>query len=178
MSFIIETERLILRDFTPHDYDAYIAQCQDPKYQRFYNEEDCTQVKSQQLVDLFIQQATEAPRKQYHLAITCKTTGAYMGIAGLRLENDNQASVGCGLARCYQSASVAEEAMNALIGYGFKQLDIHRVYAETISANKAAIRLCQRVGMRVEAEFIENRFFKNQWWNTTVLAMLESEFLG
>lgn len=176
MNFTIATDRLILRDFSPNDCDAYVSQCQDPKYQRFYDEEDCNPEKSKQLVELFIQQANQTPRQQFHLAITCKKTGVYMGIAGIRLEASQQASVGCGLARQYQSASIAEEAMKALISYGFNRLNVHRVYAETISQNRAAVHLCKRVGMRTEAEFIENRFFKHQWWSTTILAMLASEF--
>jgi len=176
MSFRIETQHLVLRDFTKDDIPRYVAQCQDPKYQRFYNEQDCSESKSKQLVELFITQAHETPRRQYHLAITDKVTGNYLGIAALRAEDEQQASIGCGLVRGIQGKGISEEAMASLLRFGFDHLDIHRAYAETISENRAAIRLCKKLGMRIEATLIENRYFKQRWWNTTILAILKQEF--
>jgi RimJ/RimL family protein N-acetyltransferase len=94
----------------------------------------------------------------------------------LRVEHDRQASIGCGLAREFQVSGYAEEAMRALVDYGFLNLKIHRIYAEMIGSNKAAIQLCKKFGMRVEARFIEHRFFKEQWWDTVVFAILKREW--
>lgn len=52
--------------------------------------------------------------------------------------------------------------MVALIAFGFESHNRHRVYTETISENKPAIKLSEILGMREEARFIENRFFKGQ----------------
>ncbi|HAS8300223.1 TPA: N-acetyltransferase [Vibrio vulnificus] len=176
MTFTITTERLILRDFTPHDVEAYFQQCQDPKYQRFYSDEDCSAEKCAFLVNLFYEQAQQSPRQAYHLAVTDRFTGEFMGIAGLRLENDQQASSGCGLKRTFHHSGLALEAMSALLDFAFNQLNVHRVYAETISKNRPAIKLCRQLGMTQEAEFIENRFFKESWWNTVVLAVRRSQW--
>ncbi len=171
MNFTITTSNLILRDFTPSDVKHYVDQCQAPKYQRYYNEDDCSVEKSTLLANMFIEQALESPRTQYHLAIQCKFSGHYLGLAALRLEPNNQASIGCGLARNRQGKGVAEEAMLALVNYGFNQLGVKRVYAETLSSNKAAIRLCKRVGMSIDCERTNDRFFKEKWWSTTILAL-------
>lgn len=175
MSFFIETERLILRDVCEHDEAPYILQTQDTKYQRFYDEDDCSIEKANQLVEMFIKQSKEQPRTKYNLAITHKQSGQFMGVCGLRLEDHRQASIGCGLAREYQVSGYAQEAMQALIDYGFNQLQVHRIYAETIADNRAAILLCTKLGMRVEGTFVEHRYFKNQWWNTVILAMLQPD---
>jgi len=171
MSFTLFTSNLILRDFSSCDVRLYVEQCQDPKYQRFYNEEDCSIEKSGYLGNLFIEQANESPRTQYHLVIECKRSGEYLGLAALRLEQNYQASIGCGLTRHSQGKGISEEAMQSLIHFGFTELGVKRVYAETLSKNKAAIRLCQRVGMTLDTERVNDRFFKNRWWNTTVLSM-------
>ncbi|KLN63698.1 GNAT family N-acetyltransferase [Vibrio sp. VPAP30] len=176
MSLTLPTSNLILRDFTLCDIRLYVEQCQDPKYQRFYNVEDCSIAKSTYLANLFIEQANYYPRTQYHLAIECKYSGEYLGLAALRLEANHQASIGCGLTRYSQGKGVSEEAMQSLIHFGFTELGVKRVYAETISKNKAAIRLCQRVGMKIDTERVNDRFFKNKWWNTTVLTLAINEF--
>lgn len=169
MSFSLTTSKLVLRDFTQADISHYVAQCQDPKYQRFYNDEDCSVKKSTELAQLFIAQATECPRAQFHLAICCKDSKQYLGIAALRLEPNQQASIGCGLKRCNQGKGVSEEAMAALVDFGFNQLNVSRIYAETLSRNKAAIKLCTNLGFSIAEERINDRYFKDQWWNTTVL---------
>jgi RimJ/RimL family protein N-acetyltransferase len=173
---IIETKRLLLRNFERGDVMAYCNLTSDLKYQRFYSEEDCSVEKSLGLVDKFVLQSQELDRSKYQMAIVLKDTGEFIGTAGFRIEPDKQASIGCGVGRAYQSAGYAKEAMSALLKYGFEEHDIHRVYADTISENTPAIKLCKMFGMREEARFIENRFFKGRWWNTVIMAMLKTEW--
>ena len=176
--FKLETERLILRDMQLEDEATFVAISQDAKYQRFYDESDCEPNKYRELTKLFIEQASEMPRKSYQLAIEHKMTGQFIGTICLRLEKDNQASVGTGLSREYQGSGLIREAAQALAQYGFSNLGVHRIYAETINQNRAAIRLCQALGMRKEAHFRENRYFRGQWWDTVVLAILRDEWDG
>lgn len=173
---IIETRRLVLRDFEVADAVAYCRLTSDPKYQRFYSEEDCSEGKSRQLVAMFAEQAQEECRMKFQMAIELKESGAFIGTAGLRIEPEQQASIGCGVGRAHQTAGYAEEAMAALLDYGFNIHNLHRVYAETIAENKPAIRLCKKLGMREEGRFIDNRYFKAKWWSTVVMAMLKSEW--
>jgi len=83
--------------------------------------------------------------------------------------------MGGGLSRSHQGHHLIQEGAIALINFGFKELNLHRIYAETISENKAAIKLCEQLGMRREALFKDHRYFKSRWWDTVVLAMLESD---
>lgn len=174
----IETNRLVLRDFETKDTDAYCTLTSDPKYQRFYSEADCSEEKSRRLVAMFIAQAQEYNRIKFQMAIALKETGVFIGTAGLRIEPDKQASIGCGVGREYQSYGYAKEAMVAILKFGFVSYNLHRVYAETISENIPAINLCKMLGMREEARFVENKFFKGKWWSTVVMAMLKSEWLS
>ncbi len=174
--FFIETEHLILRDMRIDDEQAFVALSRDSKYQRFYAEEDCTVEKYQALTQLFIQQACAIPRTAFQLAVELKATGNLIGTVCLRLESDHQAAMGCGLARQYQCQALMQEAAIALANFAFTKLNVHRIYAETISANRAAVKLCEQLGMRKEAVFRENRYFKGRWWDTVVLAILCTEW--
>ncbi|WP_375753822.1 GNAT family N-acetyltransferase [Vibrio sp. HN007] len=174
--FSIETERLIIRDMTIEDESSFVAISQDAKYQRFYDEQDCDPQKYKELTQLFIEQAQQRPRTSYQLAIELKETGQFIGTVCLRLEDNRQASVGCGLSRAYQGAGLIQEASRAMMKFGFEELNIHRIYAETISENRAAIRLCQSLGMRKEAQFRDHRYFNQRWWDTVILAILQPEW--
>ena len=87
-----------------------------------------------------------------------------------------QGSIGCSLAIEHWSKGYAAEAMQAAIALGFETLNLHRIYAETISENKAAIALAQRIGMRIEGELKASQQFKDKWWNQTILGILKSEW--
>lgn len=174
--FRLTSRRLVLRDMRESDEAAFIALSQDSKYQRFYSEEDCDAEKYRQLTKLFIAQALEQPRKAYQLAIEDTQTGQFIGTACLRIEADHQASIGCGMSRLYQGSGLIQEAMIALAEFGFSELGVHRLYAETISQNLAAIKLCQSLGMVEEGHFRQHRYFKHQWWDTVIYAIRVDEW--
>ena len=171
---ILTTERLVLRDFSLHDLDAYIALRNSEKFKRFYSEEDVTKEKSKALLELFIEQSKDQPRMHFQLAITT-LNDVLIGSCGFRIEEDKQASIGCELAQEWQSQGFAEEAAKGMINYALSSHDLHRFYAETISENIPAIKLCKSIGMRVEKELVEHRCFKGRWWNTTILSVLADE---
>ena len=172
--FILETERLILRDFKKADLPAYIELRNDVKFRRFYSESDVTREKSISLVEMFIAQSKEQPRTQYQLAITNKNRDL-MGSCGIRIEGENTASIGCELGRKWQTSGYAYEAASTMINYAFSELAIQRVYAETISQNKAAVKLCQMLGMHVDAELKNNKNFQGRLWDTMILGILKQD---
>ena len=174
--FKLETDRLILRDMSLEDECAFVAMSQDVKYQRFYDESDCEPNKYRELTQLFVAQALEVPRRSFQLVVESKDSGKFIGTVCLRLEGERQASMGFAFSREIQGKGLSIEASEALADFGFSELGIHRIYAETISKNLAAIKLCKSMGMKQEACFKDHRFFKGQWWDTVVLAVLRSEW--
>ncbi len=171
---IMETPNLILRDFTNTDLTGYINLRADEKFKRFYDELDVTRSKSKSLLLQFISDSSISPRTNYQLAIT-KKCGTLIGSCGIRVKDNNSASVGCELGRHYQATGFAFEASSHIIKYAFYTLRIARVYAETISENKAALKLCKKLGMTLEQERLKDRFFRGRWWNTAVLGISMSE---
>ncbi|TOJ56751.1 GNAT family N-acetyltransferase, partial [Vibrio parahaemolyticus] len=103
-------------------------------------------------------------------------SGKFVGTVCLRLEDNQQASIGCAFSRASQGDKLSYEAALALADFGFSELGIHRIYAKTISKNLPAIKLCKSLGMRQEAHFREHRFFKGQWWDTVIWAVLRTEW--
>jgi len=168
----LTTKRLILRNFTLADKTAYVAMTQHLHYQRFYSEQDCSKDKATLLVNLFINQSNELPRTKYQLAV-CLESGEFIGTCGVRLEGEYQASFGFGFAIKYQSQGFATEAAKALIDFSFRQLKVHRLYAQTIEGNTEAMALCEKLGFNLEAKLVESHYFKQQWWNGLIYALLE-----
>src|SRR5258707_315278 len=58
----IELDNLILRDFRPTDLAQYQQLRSDPKMHRFYNEDDSSEHRAGQLLNMFVEQADSVPR--------------------------------------------------------------------------------------------------------------------
>lgn len=175
--FKIETKRLFLRDMILNDVKSFVAISQERDYQEYYSEQDCQPELYEKLTRQFADQANQLPRQAYQLAVECRATSQMIGVVCLRLESEDQASFGCGLATNRWGEGLMREAARALLNYGFEHLKIHRIYAETISENCSAIKLCHSLKMRKEAHFAQHRFFKQRWWDTAVYAILRNEWL-
>lgn len=173
----LETSRLILRDFEPEDFEAFFATTQDAEYQQFYSEEVTTRNFWQTIFERILEAARAADRLAYQLAI-CLPSGELIGTCGVRIEDreNQQASFGCACARPHWGKGYAFEAAHRIIDFGFCSLPVHRIYAETISENKSARHLIERLGMRLEGEFLHQRFFRGRWWNTVTYAILKHEW--
>jgi RimJ/RimL family protein N-acetyltransferase len=173
----IVTERLILRDFVPGDFEAFFATTNDPEHQTFYSDREMTRTFWEELFERILAGTVAPDRTAYQLAI-CLKTGELIGTCGVRIEEaeHRQASYGGGIARAYWGGGYAYEASQQIIDFGFSSLPIHRVYAETISENRRSRVLAERLGMRLEGELKQHRFLKGRWWDTVIYAILQDEW--
>ena len=76
----------------------------------------------------------------------------------------------------YTGRGYATEAARAVLHLAFATLGLHRVFAELDPRNGASIAMCRRVGMREEAYFVRDMWFKGDWADTGVYAILADEW--
>lgn len=69
----------------------------------------------------------------------------------------------------------ATEAVSHLVKKLFVEFNLHRIQANLDARNKASQDLCERVGMRKEAHFIQDFWNKNEWTDSIVYGMLSSD---
>jgi len=70
------------------------------------------------------------------------------------------------------------EAASAVLDIAFGRIRLHRVRAELDPRNRRSAALCRRLGMREEAHFVEDLWFKGAWGDTSVYAILDREWAG
>lgn len=174
---LIRTDRLLVRDFRPADLSAYARLRAHPGSQRFSPEDDAHPDRAEELLRLFLAWSQERPRLGYQLGIVLPSEGL-IGSVGVRLTSvpERQGSFGCELHPRHWGCGYARESAHAVIDYGFRELRLRRIYADTLEENVAAIGLARALGMRHEGTLRENRWFKGRWWNMTILSVLESEW--
>ncbi len=63
-----------------------------------------------------------------------------------------------------------------MLRLGFDDLGLHRIIGRCDARNTASARLMERLGMRREAHFRENEWFKGEWGDELIYAMLDREW--
>jgi [ribosomal protein S5]-alanine N-acetyltransferase len=176
--FTLRTDRLLLRDFTPEDFEPFYATTTDAEYRAFYPEHEMTREHWQEIFKRILPPTGTTLRTGYQLAV-CLGDGALIGTCGVRIEDltHQQASFGCAIAKDYWGGGYAYEASKHLFDFGFASLPIHRIYAETNCENPRSRALAERLGMRLEGELRQTRYFNNRWWDTAIYAVLKDEWV-
>lgn len=96
----------------------------------------------------------------------------YMHLASV---DDRTAEIGWLVTPRFQGQGYAGESAELLLDLAFGELGLHRVYAELDPRNAASVRVCERLGMRKEAHFVEHMWLKEEWTDTGSYAILERE---
>lgn len=174
----LETPRLRVRAFSAADVEAFVAYRRDPDVARYQSWSDYTLERGEAFVES-LQGATPAvPGEWFQFALEDRSAGTLVGDLALKVDADEprEAEVGFTLAPAQQGAGYGTEALSAFLGYAFEVFDLHRVVAVTDALNAPAAAMLERVGMRREAHFVENIFFKGAWGSEFVFAVLKREW--
>jgi aminoglycoside 6'-N-acetyltransferase len=172
----VESERLILRRFAEADLLPFLAYLNDPLVARYQTWESYTE---QQAMEVITEQKTlepAVPGKWFTFAVESKETGTLIGHIALKMLDQKQAEIGFTFARAYQGKGMAFEATVQILNYIFTNLKLHRVIAIADCENERSVALLKRLGMRQEAHFIQNIWFKGKWGDEYLYAILREEW--
>lgn len=173
---MITTQRTTLRPIAPSDNEQVYHYRSDHitnQYQGFVP-------KTLEEVDAFIARNPSQFNQAdtwFQLVIVHQQTNQIIGDVGVHFIGEAQAEVGCTLDKDYHGKGFATEVLQATIGYLFQQLHKHRVITSIDPNNHASISLVERLGFRKEAHFKESFYFKGQWVDDIIYAILQREWL-
>lgn len=147
---MIESERLIFRQFTLDDLPKLIEQRADPEVNKFLGGTKL--------------QNPEALAKRIRFYISCyeshgfgscamiwKPTGEMIGSAGLQpLDGTDEIEVGYSMIKEYWGKGIGTEAARAWLDHGFREHGLERIVAIAIPENTASRRIMEKLGMKYE----------------------------
>ena len=148
---ILATKRLRLRQFEARDVEGLHACFGDPEAMRYWNFPPCeTEAESARWVDIL--KKNTSPYQFLAWAIADKRSDRCIGMVNYhhREAHNRRLEVGYILAPAQQRRGLMTEAMQALLGYCFEELGVHRVQALIHPDNAASIALATRLGFRCE----------------------------
>ena len=174
----IITDRLAVRDLEPSDGPRVFAYHKHPEVSRFQS----WGTESVDAVQSYIRSLPpidpDACAGWYQVGIFLRDGGKLIGDCGFRplASSPEQAEVGITVAPEYQGQGYTGEALRALLDFLFAALNKHRVIGSVDPRNHSSIRLLERVGMRKEAHFVKSLWFRGEWVDDMIFAILSSEW--
>lgn len=161
MRVLLETERLVLRQFTEADADALVDLDGDPEVMRFLTGGKPTprDVILNETLPRFLRSYECSEGFGFWAAVE-KSTDDFLGWFALHPPDGGdpgEVELGYRLRRYAWGMGYATEGSRALIRKGFAELGMRRVVAETMAVNAASRRVMEKAGLR------HTRTFYREW---------------
>jgi len=176
----LETRRLVLREFEDADHVACHVYESDPVAVRYQSYDVLTLQESLANIRK-VRAETQAsdPRTLFELAVVTREDGMVIGKCGLSLRRPahREGELWYAIRRDRWGHGYAVEAATALTDYGFRELGLHRISADTDPRNTASHRVVEKLGMQREGILRENWFLKGEWCDTLLFAILDRDWI-
>lgn len=175
----LETERLLLRPYTPDDFDALFAMHSRPDIARYLYWGPRTEAEVRIVLEKKIVSRTiRSEGDVLAFAVVLKATNEVVADVVLQLvsEEHRQGEVGFIVHPDHQGHGYATEASRELLRLAFEDLKLHRVVGHLEARNAASARVLEKIGMRREAHFVENEYVKGEWQSGFIYAILDREW--
>jgi RimJ/RimL family protein N-acetyltransferase len=165
MQIFLETERLLLRQFTPDDVDNLLALDSDIEVRRYLDMpmSPTRDIIAEHTLPRFMAYYAQYDSYGFWAAIE-KTSHAFLGWFHFRPAADDPEEIELGyrLQRLAWGNGYATEGAQALIDKGFLELGVPRVVATALAVNVASIRVMEKAGLTLE---------KRYWYQGTLEAV-------
>ena len=163
MKVILETDRLLVREYVEEDAQAFFKLNTDPEILRFVPDKALLNVE--QARRILIDHPIADYRKHGFGRGACilKSTGEQIGFAGLKyLKELGEVDVAYRLLPPYWGQGIATEVAVASVRYGFTDLRLKRIIGLVMPENIASMRVLEKAGLRHvgSASFWNHEFSK------------------
>ncbi len=151
---ILETERLLLREFVPEDVDPLAAVLSDPETMRYY-----PAALDRAGVAAWIERNQRRCADDGHglWAMVLKSSGEVVGDCGLTrqtVDGSDEIEIGYHVRRDLWGRGYAPEAARACRDYGFARLGVNRLISLIRPENLPSRRVAEKIGLSFWKEVI------------------------
>lgn len=172
------TKRLILRKMNIRDDEDVYEYSRDPRVSRYLLWYPHDSLKTTRGYLKYIEKRYKCATF-YDWAIVLKEENKMIGTCGftsLDVEN-NKGEVGYVVNASYWNRGIASEALEAVMQFGFTELDLHRIEAKYMVENPVSARVMEKAGMAFEGISRSMIYAKGRYVDVGTYAILKNEFL-
>lgn len=172
---IIETERLILRRTTLKDADDYFILRSSPEAMKYICKPLHKTIEDTKEMIYKINEMINF-NDGISWAVCLKTQQNMIGSVSFhRIEKEHyRAEIGYMLHPDYWKLGIISEAVNAIINFGFNQMQLHSIEAHIDPENVGSEKILQKFNFVKEAYYKENYFYNGIFLDTVVYSLINS----
>lgn len=180
----LDGERIYLREVSVADAAALQRVVGDPTVCETLIFEPKTPEETREYLATWEQRAQAEPRVHYYLGVVRHGDdellgAAYLGLVGITDEKiDNSGMLGGAMRADVWGQDYATEAALLLMDFGFRILDLRRIWGSCGPESPASIRLMEKIGLRYEARLRDHRMAKGVWRDSLVYALTKPDWLA
>lgn len=89
---------------------------------------------------------------------------------------DRCATLGIALGRQYTGRGYGTDAVRVIVGYGFRELGLHRIQLGVAPFNPAGIRAYEKAGFVEEGRLRESVLHDGRWYDEVLMSILDHEW--
>jgi len=170
--------RLELRELTPEDIGPVFAIYGSPQATEHLSFEPRSRDQVHELVTRSIASATADPRDEYALAVIERASSELIGFSRLATDphQPRGATFGFALRPASWGIGYGIETVRLLLGLGFEELGLHRIWGARSPLNEASARTMQAAGMVEEGRIREHICKAGAWRDSIVHAIIDHEW--
>ena len=173
----LKTPRLNLRHLEPGDAQSYLDIFSDPESMVFWSGEHITTLAEagEMLAEDF--QWVESG-EALCWAIALPETNQLIGKISLYFfsKQNRRAETGYILNREHWGRGLMSEALAAVLGYAFKELNMHRIEADVDPDHAASLALLEKFNFVREGTLRDRWYVHGKWHDSIMLGLLAEEF--
>lgn len=169
----ITTDRLILRELTANDANEIFFLRSDAGLLQYLDKDP--EQSLEQTVAFLVRIKKDLDSNNGILwGITLKDSDVVIGsICYWRMQKEHyRAEIGYVLHPAQQGKGIMDEAMKAVLQYGFEKMQLHSVEANVNPANKNSMKLLEKNGFVKEAHFKENYYYNGKFLDSVIYSLL------
>ena len=150
---MIETERLLLREYTPDDFDALYEILSDPETMRHYPA-PYDEAGTRHWIEWNLENYTQYGFGLW--AVVLKETGEFIGDCGITIQNidgEMLPEIGYHIHKKYWRRGFAKEAARAVRNWAFQNTEYNVLYSYMKHTNEGSWRTAMANGMKKVKEY-------------------------
>ncbi len=170
----ITNERLLLRKIELSDAKDLFILRSDERMMKYLDRPRAQTIEdAEKLIQVF--EDNRIKNEGINWGITLKGDSRLLGTIcfwKLQLENE-RSEIGYMLHADFHQKGIMQEAMTAVLNYGFTDLKLHSVEANVNPENIASIKLLEKNNFVREAYFRENYFYDGKFLDSAIYSLLK-----
>lgn len=174
----ISTKRLILRKISLNDAQTLFKYWSDPQVTQYLNLNTFKNIE-QSLKMIGLLNSLYTKGKGIRWAIALKKNNIVIGTCGYNswIKKSSRGEIGYELGREYWGNGYATEAVQKIIEYGFKTMNLNRIEAFTVPEAVSSVHLLEKLGFKKEGVLREYGYLNGKFLDENVYSLLKRDWI-